>query len=355
MRECWLLYDLRDDPSNRREVDWRFAECRDGIPPFQQGLILIFDQLVSCTVQKEAEAAVTMMMGSSVQPEVSDIPLESTNEEIPEGSSKPFTCYYLLAAAGSCKTHHLMEVLSTNFSFYLSSRAINDVRSKSGEALYSARTMGASTDTQHLFRMTRFLRLRSEGVWTASEWLRNQFDFLVNSRLDLIYHVLELYKRIDVVLTTQNRLRYQLSCRHERDLFAMIFGFLMMGGVDGRDLRPIIDDTILFWCFDEVQDDLAEIVDNLMGGSTKILQCFIYAVRFADSNTAVLSGTALNIDKIKAVVDKSDKSWRKALFNRLVPCFALITRTVSLQRSSKVERLSFSAYSMVQILGRTSW
>ena len=82
-----------------------------------------------------------MMMGFSVQPEVSDIPLESTNEEIVEGPTKPFTCYYLLAVAGFSKMYHLIAVLSKNFGFYLSSGAINDVKLKSEGALYSARTM----------------------------------------------------------------------------------------------------------------------------------------------------------------------------------------------------------------------
>ena len=52
MRECWSLYDdLRDGDV-------------DGIMPFQQGLRLVLDQLVSYTVEKEARTAVEIMGGS---------------------------------------------------------------------------------------------------------------------------------------------------------------------------------------------------------------------------------------------------------------------------------------------------
>lgn len=104
----------------------------------------------------------------------------------------------------------------------------------------------------------------------------------------------------------------------------------MMRGAFGRDLRPTVDnihlqDTNPLWCFDEVQDDLAEMADGFTEDSTSILQCLIGAVRFTYSNTAVLSGTALNLDKVKAVVDKSDEFWMRPSVNRLAPCFALIT------------------------------
>ena len=363
MRESWRLYDLRDDLCNHWDLGWRFAERGDGFSPFQQGLRLVFDQLVSYTVEKEAEAAVEMMMGSSVQPEVSDIPLESTDEEIREGPTKPFTCCYLLAPAGSGKTHHLMDVLSINFGFYLSSGAINDVRLKSGEALYSARTMGASIDTQQLFRTTRSPWLRSKGVWTASEWLRGRCELLVASRLDLFYHVVELYKKRMVKLTPQNWLQYQLSCRHERDSFAMIFVFSMIRGVYGRALGPTIGDTNLhntkfLWCFDEVQDDLAEMADNFMKDSTNVLENFIDAVRCRDSNTAVLSGTALNVDKVKAVVDKSDNFWKEPSVNRLVPCFALITEDsiftkVFQSRTAELLGILYDSSSREDFLGKT--
>ena len=78
----------------------------------------------------------------------------------------------------------------------------------------------------------------------------------------------------------------------------------MMRGTFGRGLRLTIDNTNphitnLLWCFDEVQDDLAEMADNFMEDSTNILDYFIDAVRFTDSNTAVLPGTALDVDKVK--------------------------------------------------------
>ena len=68
------------------------------------------------------------MIGFSEQLEKPDKPLESIDEKIREGLTQDFTCYYLLAAAGSGKTHHLMDVLSKEFGFYLSSGAINDRR-----------------------------------------------------------------------------------------------------------------------------------------------------------------------------------------------------------------------------------
>ena len=55
----------------------------------------------------------------------------------------------------------------------------------------------------------------------------------------------------------------------------------------------------------------------------------------------MLSGTFLHIDKVKAVVVKSDKSSRKPSVNGLVPYFTLIAEDSIFARSSKVERLSF--------------
>ena len=347
MQECWSAYDFRDDLCSHWISYWGYRGHGGGITPLLQGLYLVFDQLISYTVQKEAGAAVEMMIGSSIQAEVSHKSLESWNEEIGVDRSKPFTCYYLLAAAGSGKTHHLMDELSNNFGFYLSSGAIKDVELESGEALYSARTMGASKDTQHLFETTRSPWLLSKGVWTASEWLSVRCDSLVKSRKDLFYHVEDLYKKKEVKLTPQDWLRYQLSCRHERDSFAMIFVFSMMRGINRRLLRlytdvenlirrfdKVQDDLAemadvggdvanLIWCFDEVQDDLAEMAD--VEGSTNILACLIHALRRGYSNRAVLSGTALNFDKVKAVVDNSDKNWNELSVSGLLPCSTLIT------------------------------
>ena len=73
-----------------------------------------------------------------------------------------------------------------------------------------------------------------------------------------------------------------------------------------------------------MQDDLAEVTDNFMEDSTNTLGCFIDAARFKDSNTAVLSGISLHVDKVKAIVGKSENSWREPSVNRLVPYFTLI-------------------------------
>ena len=106
--------------------------------------------------------------------------------------------------------------------------------------------------------------------------------------------------------------------------------FSMIRGAFGRDQRPIVHNINLrnpnlLWCFDEVQDDLAEMANDFTEDSTSRLQCLIGAVRFTYSKTAVLSGTALNFDKVKAVVDKSDEFWTRPSVNRIVPCFTLIT------------------------------
>ena len=70
-------------------------------------------------------------------------------KKISQDRTEPITCCYLLAPAGSGKMYHLIDEFLNNFGFYLSSGAIKDVRLKSVEALHSARTMGASIDTQH--------------------------------------------------------------------------------------------------------------------------------------------------------------------------------------------------------------
>jgi hypothetical protein len=143
----------------------------------------------------------------------------------------------------------------------------------------------------------------------------------------LFYHVIELYNIKGIVLTPQNWLRYQLSCRQERDSFAIIFVFLIMRGTHFQLLRPITDYIDLLWYFDEVQDDLAKITRDFEEDSTTILEGFIQAVRSSKMGptTAVLSGTSLNMDRVKAIVDKSDNTWREPSANRIVSCFALIT------------------------------
>ena len=74
-----------------------------------------------------------------------------------------------------------------------------------------------------------------------------------------------------------------------------------------------------------MQDDLAEMADDFTEDSTSTIQCLIDAVQLTYSNTAVLLGTALNFDKVKVVVDRSDRTWDEPLVNRLASCFVLIT------------------------------
>ena len=87
----------------------------------------------------------------------------------------------------------------------------------------------------------------------------------------------------------------------------MIFVFQITRGLDERDLSPIINNDHFLRCFDEVQDDLAEMADNVMEDSMNILELLVDAVRWKASKRVVFSGTALNFDKLKAVVDISDE------------------------------------------------
>ena len=113
--------------------------------------------------------------------------------------------------------------------------------------------------------------------------------------------------------------------------------FLMMRDGSRKDLRLIADNinvrnANLLWCFDEVQDDLAEMADNIGKKSSSILQHLIDAVRSRHSNRAVLSGTALNFEKVKAVVDKVATYFGEPSVSRIVPCFTLITEDSSFEK-----------------------
>lgn len=303
---------------------------------FSRGLHLVFQQLRFYAVKNEADAAVTMMRQLS-RPSQASAP---TNDEPPGLNVRGFMCRYLLAAAGSGKTQRLMDELSICYGFYLSSGAINDDPTvfNDGEALYQPRTMGSSRDTKLLFDTTQVPWMRN----VASVRLKQRGSCLIDSRIELLLRVINLSKNQSLcfTLSPQTWLQYQLSCQSERDSFLRLFRLSMIANFPPEFLGQNATKGLkILWCFDEVQCDLSELRLQFDSGSTTVLESLINALKvrhietrrfmmqyFGNSrNICLLSGTALNIDKVRAVVHKTHTIWRQSAIEDFMPSYTLVT------------------------------
>lgn len=297
--------------------------------PFSNGLHLFFRRLLFYAVKIESDAAVNMMR----QLPPPSHALAPTNE--PPEPRGEFMCHYLLASAGSGKTQCLMDKLSTCYGFYLSSGAINDgpMDFDDGEALYQPRTIGSSRDTKLLFDTTQVPWLSNIDIVC----LPRRCNYLLHSRLDLFLRVIELSKSqsLGFTLSPQTWLQYQLSCQSERDSFSRIFQLSIIADCGYPEWNPCtIKKCEILWCFDEVQCDISEVKPPLNSTeSTTVLGSLIQAVREVHSfrteadytnHISLLSGTALNIDKVRATIHKSDQ-WPSPPIEKVMPSCPLVT------------------------------
>lgn len=316
-----FLRILQQDWNSMRHV-WSSCELK-GTLSFSKGLDLVCKRLHQRVVREEAKAAVDMMSELSQKTGAS----LSTNK--PRNMTRrDFTCHYLLASAGSGKTQRLMDWLSVRYGFYFSSGAIEDnpTVSNDGEALYQPKTLGSSQDTKLLFNTTKVPWLRSGSLNYGS--LASRCCSLLFSRLALLMWVRELSWKStsSFTLTPQSWLQFQLSCNSDQDSFLRLSRLSMITKFDLKNspsLEGLTEASIkevramkLLWCFDEVQCDLSSmwLNDDRTAGTT-MLECLIYGLRVLDPGEKnvpalshiFLSGTALNIDKVKAVLHNSDR------------------------------------------------
>ena len=344
MRDCWLSYGGKDTA------------------PFSAGQGLVCNQVLLYAVEKEVDAAVKQMAQLSRQSHTSlpqnespdcavsndDASKDGIDEQKLTGGNmtsvkrNKFTCHYLLASAGSGKTQRLMDALSKCYGFYLTSGAIEDdpMIAAVGEALYQPRTTASSQDTKFLFETTQVPWLRMNGASMASSKLSERCYYLFRGRLELLYQVGKRSRNqsLGFTFSPQTWLQYQLSSQSKRDSFTRLLwlsivanpGIIMLStknGDIGQD--DFLGQGELLWCFDEAQCDLLELSRKLQDGSDgfiTILEALLRGLRkvqsvFRHPDIGVafyLSGTALNIDKMRAAALET----RQSHFNPAVEVFA---------------------------------
>jgi hypothetical protein len=248
-----------------------------------------------------------------------------------------------------------MDELSTRYGFYLTFGAIEDDTTtlEDGEALYHPHTMGSSRDTKLLFDTTQVPWLKKSRTSVASWYLQSRCRMLLYCRLELLISVMRLSKNplIPFTLSPQAWLQYQLSCQSERDSFLRLFRLSIFTEFNAKhldeDIKHLDKDAIpgneLLWCFDEVQRSLSELSPRGKYSpfssyeSVTILDGFIFVLKgiyfrihqdqksktSTTNQVGLLSGTALNIDRVRATLEKSNECWFSPTSQDLMPPFPL--------------------------------
>lgn len=303
----------------RQELPQIFLAVPEPLSPLAAGLHVLLDYSISKKLNEAVDAAkepiLSLLREGPVErnPVAAHCPNEVSKEKLhpdqPSGEVHhriTICCRYLLASAGSGKTHLLMERLSKHYGFYFISGAIeeNPVIAD-GEALFQPQSLWSSHDTKLLFDTTR------------SPWISLRKEYCIDLHFifrcsKLLYCRCLLFQELKVRLpyhfSPSIWLRYQLSRNRKEDFFRKIFWLLLLSPNDFRS--NIICDGLLgdfLWCFDEVQSDLIELIippSHIKGPwfSFTLLQMLLHAVANLGSRdenaerTVYLSGTALNID-----------------------------------------------------------
>ena len=339
MHDCWLSCQFRDTL------------------PLSNGLALVFKRLLLFSAAaKEAEAAVKTMQQLS-QPSVPSQDSASTNESPKPAMQEPCLRFrYLLASAGSGKTHRLMDVLSNHYGFYLISGAINDDptifdNDDDEETLYRPRATGSSRDTKLLFETTQVPWLR-DGPRRLPRRRERRCILLLQSRLHLLSRVMELSEKSrDFTLSPRTWLQYQLSCRSERDSFLRIFRLSMIAdrysGISYPEMHPRIKEVI--WCLDEVQCDLFEPdLQTGLSASKTLLDSLILALRIEqiqkfeedrlDRVSRLSNRMDRFIDKIRAIIEESGDIYGQPRIENFAPYLDLSWVALRLIKLSKLRR-----------------
>ena len=251
------------------ESRWRSAIGKEWAPfsyPFLHGLRVLSRRLFDTVLRREYRRAVHFMWSlsrNSLDLNFSSGPTDQVNQtDHPE-------IYYLLATAGSEKTHRMFNMLRQHFGFYLVSGAVTRQKLPidPGERLYRPRTSVGCADTELLIR-TIEQDLKGHQSAIPEVRRRNQavFDYqctiLLQSLLILFFAVSQQNPEFRV--EPWQWLQYQLFHNGDFHAFRSLFHCLILLG--SAYLNQIFHwqraeaNFKFLWCFDEVQCDTALVV-----------------------------------------------------------------------------------------------
>jgi hypothetical protein len=299
--------------------------------PFLHGLKVLSSDLYDRVLLRESQRAIQFM--SSLVYKFLDS--HSTSGPIDQVNQTRSEICYLLAAAGSGKTHRMFNMLRRHFGFYLVSGAVRseELPTDPGERLYRPRTSAACADTELLIRT---VKQGLKGQQSAKSDMRSgnqmvfdhQCDLLLDSRLILFCTVLK-YPKFQA--QPWQWLRYQLSYNGDVRAFRSLFHCLiLLGDMDRFGTRAhlytperlktrnisweeIEKNYQFLWCFDEVQYDTALVMASSAATSSvdtsivlidstafSSLMASLYTMR--GWHSSVLAGTAMNLESVEEAV-----------------------------------------------------
>jgi hypothetical protein len=287
-----------------------FTEYDHG--PFLYGLKVLAREMYERVLQRETQNAIQFMLNLPSKP-VELPPQPDPADQVNQMGSET---YYLLAAAGSGKTHKTFETLEKEFGFYLVSGAARhqELVSDAGERLYSPRASIVSEDTDLLFRTIepgwkRRLHIHEGHNDSGSPLIfERRCELLLISRLAFFFEVI---RQTDSQVRPWHWLRYQLSCNGNVDPFRKFLRCLIfLGDPDpfkGNHARwqKWESEYKLLWCFDEVQCDNAGVVTSNPG--TTILSSLVAGLVVLRGwerglHRSVLAGTSMNLEVVKGAI-----------------------------------------------------
>ena len=283
--------------------------------PFLHGLNSLAGQMYERLLTAEAERAINVMS----QFKSNHLDFHHPTEPTDEVNQNPSQISYLLAAAGSGKTHRMFRMLKDQYGLYIVSGAVGKQPHDAGDHLYQPRASIKSGDTGLLFRTLELARTYSD----PNNLDEDTADFTFETRCDLLLqNRLRLFNEIfDVAFTKGSEsqpwqfqpwqwLRYQLSYNQNDDPFRRLLHCLFLGNEDLVSNHGFVSSPSglqLLWCFDEVQCDL-EPVPSILAASRKFpkmstLSAMISALaKNVGQYGSVLAGTALNLEGFKEAV-----------------------------------------------------
>lgn len=308
---------------NQLEQQWRAAnpggwvlgDWFTGEYLFTKGLKFLVEKFERKVMEQESDKAIEFIL----KLEHKSRPLHNSIGPTDTVSGNPSEICYLLAAAGSGKTHRMFKMLEEKFGFYIVSGGVGDQENWQdvGDRLYQPRASTASRDAKLLMRIL-------DQEWTSPYWehmnrSRSELWFddrcrlLLKNRLLLLLFVSHKSCERRFALQPWHWLQYQLSCNGDSDPFSRLLRCLFFSERDAFDfplVEAINEDTPYLWCFDEVQCDLDEMnpISTNSGqydphSSMSTLSATITSLLILrGSHSSILAGTALNLGRIEEEV-----------------------------------------------------
>jgi hypothetical protein len=286
--------------------------------PFQKGLKYLVTGLYENALQDESLKAYQFM---------SNLPIELDNEYPQpdvedEYQHESFGVRYLLAPAGSGKTHMMFNALKKNLGFYLVSGAAQAAQMNlsppadqlNGEQYFCPNAMGASADTRLLFEIVQLdHNIVNKGLspFSLSEM---HWRALQENRLRFLFEVVKQAQKNRTSVQPWRWLYFQLSCGINADPFLRLYRILALReGIHykGQNHLPMSNIRAqaqkflpkILWCFDEVQYEASTTLPSLPPAGCEGFMLVSFMVswfRLGESNSAILGGTALNQKMIES-------------------------------------------------------